>query len=183
MNVASFPVPSTRRSCGTQGSTRAPSRRTASPARAAVSCAACTSAAETARPNSCAARTARSSTSSWICAPPRRPTATGKASNSATTSRFPLRPGGLRHGFQALTDPADVSYRIDRPHDPSEDVSIVFDDPELAIPWPLPVTVMSKRDGWHRRWLPRRNCSLAANDAAGFASCHGPHRRSPLQGF
>ena len=22
-----------------------------------------------------------------------------------------------------------------------------------------------------------------SNDAAGFASCYGPHRRSPLQGF
>ena len=55
-------------------------------------------------------------------------------------------PAGCAHGFQALTDPADVSYRIDRPHDPSEDVSIAFDDPELAITWPLPVTVMSRRD-------------------------------------
>jgi dTDP-4-dehydrorhamnose 3,5-epimerase len=53
---------------------------------------------------------------------------------------------GCAHGFQALTEPADVSYRIDRPHDPSEDVSIAFDDPELAIPWPLPVTLMSGRD-------------------------------------
>ena len=40
---------------------------------------------------------------------------------------------GMRHGFQALTEPADVSYRIDRAHDPAEDVSIAFDDPELAI--------------------------------------------------
>ena len=55
-------------------------------------------------------------------------------------------PAGCAHGFQALTDPADVSYRIDRPHDPSEDVSIAFDDPELAIPWPLPVAAMSSRD-------------------------------------
>jgi dTDP-4-dehydrorhamnose 3,5-epimerase len=55
-------------------------------------------------------------------------------------------PAGCAHGFQALTDPADVSYRIDRPHDPSEDVSIAFDDPELAIPWPLRVTLMSQRD-------------------------------------
>ena len=55
-------------------------------------------------------------------------------------------PAGCAHGFQALTDPADVSYRIDRPHDPGEDVSIAFDDPELAIAWPLPVTVMSPRD-------------------------------------
>ena len=55
-------------------------------------------------------------------------------------------PAGCAHGFQALTDPADVSYQIDRAHDPTEDVSIAFDDPELAIPWPLPVTLRSQRD-------------------------------------
>ena len=55
-------------------------------------------------------------------------------------------PAGCAHGFQALTEPADVSYRIDRAHDPSEDVSIAFDDPDLDIPWPLPVTLMSDRD-------------------------------------
>ncbi|MFE5791100.1 dTDP-4-dehydrorhamnose 3,5-epimerase family protein [Streptomyces sp. NPDC056503] len=55
-------------------------------------------------------------------------------------------PAGCAHGFQALTGPADVSYRIDRPHDPSEDVTIAFDDPDLAIPWPLPVTSVSRRD-------------------------------------
>jgi dTDP-4-dehydrorhamnose 3,5-epimerase len=55
-------------------------------------------------------------------------------------------PAGCAHGFQALTGPADVAYRIDRPHDPSEDVAIAFDDPELAIPWPLPPAMMSDRD-------------------------------------
>jgi dTDP-4-dehydrorhamnose 3,5-epimerase len=55
-------------------------------------------------------------------------------------------PAGCAHGFQALTDPADVSYRIDRAHDPAEDVAIAFDDPELAIPWPLPAGLMSERD-------------------------------------
>jgi dTDP-4-dehydrorhamnose 3,5-epimerase len=55
-------------------------------------------------------------------------------------------PAGCAHGFQALTNPADVSYRIDRAHEPGEDVAIAFDDPELAIPWPLPVKLMSQRD-------------------------------------
>ena len=55
-------------------------------------------------------------------------------------------PAGCAHGFQALTDPADVFYRIDRAHDPAEDVSIAFDEPELEIPWPLPVSVISQRD-------------------------------------
>lgn len=55
-------------------------------------------------------------------------------------------PPGCAHGFQALTGPADTSYRINRPHDPSEGLTIAYDDPELAIPWPLPVTHMSEAD-------------------------------------
>ena len=55
-------------------------------------------------------------------------------------------PAGCAHGFQAMTEPTDVCYRIDRPHDPAEDVSIAFDDSALAIPWPLPVSAISQRD-------------------------------------
>ncbi len=55
-------------------------------------------------------------------------------------------PAGCAHGFQARTELADVCYRIDRPHDPAEDVSVAFDDEDLAIPWPLPVSMMSRRD-------------------------------------
>jgi dTDP-4-dehydrorhamnose 3,5-epimerase len=55
-------------------------------------------------------------------------------------------PAGCAHGWQALTEPADVHYRIDREHDPTEDVTIRYDDPELGIPWPLPATVVSERD-------------------------------------
>jgi dTDP-4-dehydrorhamnose 3,5-epimerase len=55
-------------------------------------------------------------------------------------------PAGCAHGFQALTEPADTTYRIDREHDPADDLSIAYDDPELGVPWPLPVTLMSDRD-------------------------------------
>ena len=55
-------------------------------------------------------------------------------------------PAGCAHGFQALTDPADTAYRIDRTHDASEDLTIAWDDPELAVDWPLPVTAMSEAD-------------------------------------
>ncbi|MFD5556724.1 dTDP-4-dehydrorhamnose 3,5-epimerase [Streptomyces sp. NPDC127068] len=65
---------------------------------------------------------------------------------SGETQQTLYVPAGCAHGFQALTETADVSYRIDRPHDPAEDVTIAFDDPELAIPWPLPATSMSERD-------------------------------------
>jgi dTDP-4-dehydrorhamnose 3,5-epimerase len=55
-------------------------------------------------------------------------------------------PAGCAHGFQALTEPADTAYRIDRRHDPREDLTIAHDDPELAVPWPLPVSAMSRSD-------------------------------------
>jgi dTDP-4-dehydrorhamnose 3,5-epimerase len=55
-------------------------------------------------------------------------------------------PAGCAHGFQALTEPSDITYRIDRIHNPAEDVAIAYNDPRLAIPWPLPVTLVSDRD-------------------------------------
>jgi dTDP-4-dehydrorhamnose 3,5-epimerase len=70
-----------------------------------------------------------------------------------TDQRSIYVPPGCAHGFQALTETADTAYRIDRAHDPSEDLTIAFDDPALAIPWPADVTVMSDSD---RSALPMR---------------------------
>ncbi|WP_137145439.1 dTDP-4-dehydrorhamnose 3,5-epimerase [Mycolicibacterium sp. CR10] len=61
-------------------------------------------------------------------------------------------PPGFLHGFQALTPTADVCYRIDRPHDPSENLAVAHDDPDLAIEWPLPVTIISAQDARAPRW-------------------------------
>lgn len=61
-------------------------------------------------------------------------------------------PAGLLHGFQALTDVADVCYRIDREHDPAEDLAVRHDDPDLAIEWPLPITAISARDASAGSW-------------------------------
>jgi dTDP-4-dehydrorhamnose 3,5-epimerase len=68
------------------------------------------------------------------------------------TFRHLYVPPGFLHGFQALTDTADVCYRIDRPHDPAEDVAVHHADPELAIDWPLPVTRISERDAAAGSW-------------------------------
>jgi dTDP-4-dehydrorhamnose 3,5-epimerase len=55
-------------------------------------------------------------------------------------------PRGLAHGFEVLTPWADVCYRIDREHAPGFDATIRFDDPALAVDWPLPPTTVSDRD-------------------------------------
>jgi dTDP-4-dehydrorhamnose 3,5-epimerase len=65
-------------------------------------------------------------------------------------------PPGLLHGFLVLTDNADVCYRIDRPHDPGEDIAVRYDDPDLAISWPAPVTSISERDAAAESWAQLR---------------------------
>ncbi|MBD3135441.1 dTDP-4-dehydrorhamnose 3,5-epimerase family protein [Microbispora bryophytorum] len=65
-------------------------------------------------------------------------------------------PPGLLHGYQALTE-ADVCYRIDREHDPSEDLAVRYDDPDLALPWPLPVGPISGRDLSAGSWAELRD--------------------------
>ena len=55
-------------------------------------------------------------------------------------------PRGFLHGFQALTEVTDVVYRIDEFHAPNSDVTVRHDDPDLAVPWPAPATIMSARD-------------------------------------
>jgi len=55
-------------------------------------------------------------------------------------------PAGLAHGYQALTGTADVCCRVNRIERPECEVAIRYDDPDLAIPWPLPVSSVSPRD-------------------------------------
>jgi dTDP-4-dehydrorhamnose 3,5-epimerase len=55
-------------------------------------------------------------------------------------------PAGLAHGFQALSLTADVCCLVPRAPRPEDELTIRHDDPELAIPWPLPVTGLTLRD-------------------------------------
>ncbi|MCZ2261503.1 MULTISPECIES: dTDP-4-dehydrorhamnose 3,5-epimerase family protein [unclassified Isoptericola] len=62
-------------------------------------------------------------------------------------------PRGCLHGHQTLTDTADVCYRIDAEHDPSEDVAVHHLDPDLGVRWPLPVSLVSDRDAAAGPWV------------------------------
>jgi dTDP-4-dehydrorhamnose 3,5-epimerase len=55
-------------------------------------------------------------------------------------------PVGFAHGFQVLSDVADVLYRSSEYYAPQDERSIAYDDPAIGIEWAdLPVTV-SDRD-------------------------------------
>lgn len=55
-------------------------------------------------------------------------------------------PPGFVHGFTALTDHADVCYHMDAHHEPGLDLAVAWDDPQLALPWPIDDPVLSERD-------------------------------------
>ena len=53
---------------------------------------------------------------------------------------------GFAHGFQTLTDNALVSYQIDEFYEPGLTSGFAWNDPEIAVKWPLEPTVQSDRD-------------------------------------
>ena len=58
-------------------------------------------------------------------------------------------PEGFAHGFQALTDEAQLLYMHTAPWTPDCEAGLRHDDPLLAIAWPLPVAQLSARDQSH----------------------------------
>lgn len=46
-------------------------------------------------------------------------------------------PVGCAHGYQALEDEAEVSYQVSHPYVPGSERGIRWDDPTLAIRWPI----------------------------------------------
>lgn len=56
-------------------------------------------------------------------------------------------PPGLAHGFCVLGDqPADVVYKVDQPYNRLTEGGILWNDVELAIPWPVTDPIVSERD-------------------------------------
>ena len=55
-------------------------------------------------------------------------------------------PPGLAHGYLTLTDVADVAYLVSAEYDPSLDGGLRWDDPTLAIDWPVEAPILSERD-------------------------------------
>jgi len=67
----------------------------------------------------------------------------------AETRRGLYIPPCCAHGFQTLTDDAEVFYQIGQFHAPESARGLPYDDPAFGIAWPLPVTVIAEKD---RRW-------------------------------
>jgi dTDP-4-dehydrorhamnose 3,5-epimerase len=57
-----------------------------------------------------------------------------------------LIPPGFGHGFCVLSETADVVYRVSSYYDPDLEWGVAWDDPEIAVDWPVRDPVLSERD-------------------------------------
>ena len=55
-------------------------------------------------------------------------------------------PPGFAHGFSTLSDTADVAYKCTALYKPEDEVSIVWNDPDIGIDWQLSDPVVSEKD-------------------------------------
>ena len=55
-------------------------------------------------------------------------------------------PPGFLHGFCVLSETAEVAYKCTELWDPSAEISVRWDDPDLAIDWPVREPILSEKD-------------------------------------
>jgi dTDP-4-dehydrorhamnose 3,5-epimerase len=55
-------------------------------------------------------------------------------------------PIGFAHGFLVLSEDADVVYKVTEEYAPEFDRGIAWNDPDLAIPWPIKPPILSPKD-------------------------------------
>ena len=70
---------------------------------------------------------------------------------SADNSRALYVPERLAHGYQVLEDNTETSYQVGEFYTPASEGGLSYDDPALALEWPLPVDVISDKD---KNWAP-----------------------------
>jgi dTDP-4-dehydrorhamnose 3,5-epimerase len=65
---------------------------------------------------------------------------------SSVTPNALLIPEGCAHGFQVLEPGSELLYLHSGAWMPQAETGVRYDDPQLAIPWPLPPVGLSERD-------------------------------------
>lgn len=55
-------------------------------------------------------------------------------------------PAGFAHGFCVVSDSADFFYKCTALYSPESERSVAWDDPDLAIPWPVKQPLLSAKD-------------------------------------
>jgi dTDP-4-dehydrorhamnose 3,5-epimerase len=62
----------------------------------------------------------------------------GYVLNTETHDRLYVPPG-CAHGFMVLSEVCDFFYKVTTPYQPAADRSLRWNDPDLAIDWPIEI--------------------------------------------
>lgn len=65
---------------------------------------------------------------------------------SAENFRQCYIPVGFVHGFCVTSEIAEVEYKVTDLYDPSGEITVIWNDPALGIPWPIAEPVLSAKD-------------------------------------
>ncbi len=65
---------------------------------------------------------------------------------TADNHRMVYIPEGMAHGYQTLEDKTEVLYQISTVYAPDYSRGYRYDDAAFGIQWPLPASVLSKKD-------------------------------------
>lgn len=65
---------------------------------------------------------------------------------SEEDSKMVYLPPGFAHGILSLTDISDVLYKCTAEYSPQDDRGIKWNDPDIAIDWPVDEPVVSPKD-------------------------------------
>lgn len=68
------------------------------------------------------------------------------ATLSAENRHLLYVPEGFAHGFQVTSERAQVEYKCTDLYAPADEITIAWNDPALAIPWPIAPPVLSAKD-------------------------------------
>lgn len=55
-------------------------------------------------------------------------------------------PPGFLHGFCVLSESAEVAYKCTTLYAPEDEISVLWNDPEIGIAWPIEAPLLSGRD-------------------------------------
>ena len=55
-------------------------------------------------------------------------------------------PERFAHGYQVLRNNTETSYQVGEFYAPDSEGGLAFNDPQLGLKWPLPVSVISEKD-------------------------------------